>query len=114
MNIEISNCSSVGLRIAASRMFLSFRKPQPGVSQPFWGFQRLPSYCSRVPLCPSQWGGDTGAAVDLAGPLTEPSVKLFLRIKRVFTALILHKSHTSKDLKVPTLRDNRIMVRKKI
>lgn len=106
MNIEIANCSSAGLRIAASRMFPSFRKPQPGASWPFLGFPRLPPYCSR--------DGDTGAAADLAVPLEKPSVKLFLRVKRAFTALVLHKSHTMRDLKAPIPRGDRIRVHKKV
>lgn len=128
MNIEISNCSAVRLRITASRIFpsmFSFRKTHTGVSQPFLGFPKTPTLLplalnpSRVPSCPSQWDGDTGAhrdteaAAELTLPLKEPSVKLFLRIKRAFTALVFHMSHSIKDLKFPTPRGNKITVGKK-
>lgn len=95
------------------------KTPLRGFTAPFLGFPRSPTLLalslepSRVPWCPSQQGGDTGAAAALTVPLKEPSVKLFLRIKRAFTAFIFHMSHTIKDLEVPTPRGNKITVSKK-
>lgn len=127
MNIEISNCSTVGLRITATGYFhpcLPSGNPTLGFHCPSWGFTALfgvsrdshPVAFGTEPLqgpllpIPAGWGHRSCCRPDSA---TKGSIKLFLRIKRAFPALIFHMSHTIEDLKVPTPRGNKIMGRKK-
>lgn len=122
MNIEISNCSAVRAELQPAGYFhpcLPSENPTQGFHSPFLGVSKDPHPAGCVPgaqqgpLVPSQQGGDSGAAAALTVPLKEPSVKLFLRIKRAFTAFIFHVSHPIKDLEVPAPRGNKIMVSKK-